>query len=312
LAATTGAEDAVAVACAVLYLLMLLSRLWDVASSHRRGLISERALRTAGAALAVAGSAEEVASAVQDAATALVGPLSGAAAVLAVRAGGRLTAVTPALAEAAEAAEAGWPAGHGSLRELAEARLTGLDGPAYVAAAEFGGVRPGGAPPGDGEGVLLCPLMLKDRPSGDPHIGVLAVYGRRRTLLGQTAALEILAGQAALAVERVSLSQQVIRQRGQTLFRTLVQDTSDVILIVGDDGLIRYATPSAESIFGNVAVEGALLTDLVGPAARNDLGRVLDLIFSSGSTGARSSSRPGRATCAPTRRSAASCSPCAT
>jgi diguanylate cyclase (GGDEF)-like protein/PAS domain S-box-containing protein len=283
-----GVESVVAVTCAVLYLLML-SRLWGVASSHRRRLISERTLRMAGASLAVAGSVEEVAGAVQRAATALVGPLYGAAAVVALREGGRLRAVTPALAEAADpgwpadgadSRAAGEPTGHGSLRELAEVRLSDLDGPTFVAAAEFGGVRPGGARLGDGEGVLLCPLMLKDRPSGDPHLGVLAVYGRRRTLLGQTAALEILAGQAALAVERVSLSQQVIRQRGQRLFRTLVQDTSDVILIVDDDGMISYATPSAESIFGDVAVEGAFLTDLVAPGARNDLGRVLDLILS--------------------------------
>jgi len=48
------ASDAVvAVVCGVLYLLML-SRLWDVASSHRRGLVRERTLRMAGASLASA------------------------------------------------------------------------------------------------------------------------------------------------------------------------------------------------------------------------------------------------------------------
>jgi diguanylate cyclase (GGDEF)-like protein/PAS domain S-box-containing protein len=277
-----GAEGAVAVACAVLYLLML-SRLWDVASSHRRGLISERTLRMAGASLAVAHSVEEVAAAVQLAATALVSPSSGSGAVLAVREGGRLRAVTPAIDMVAEAdwpTGFGGPAGYGSLRELAEGLLSDLDGPTFIAAAEFGGLRPGGARLAGGEGAMLCPLMLMDRPSGDPHIGVLAVYGRQRVLDGQAAVLEILAGQAALAVERVSLTQQVIRQRGQTLFRTLVQDTSDVILIVGDDGVIRYATPSAESIFGAVVVEGASLIDLVGPGARSDVGRVLDLILS--------------------------------
>ncbi len=77
--------------------------------------------------------------------------------------------------------------------------------------------------------------------------------------------LEILAGQAALAVERLALTQEVARQRGEALFRTLVQDASDVILIVGDDRRIRYATPSAADIFGDVTVEGALLADLVAP-----------------------------------------------
>ena len=91
--------------------------------------------------------------------------------------------------------------------------------------------------------------------------------------------LEILAGQAALAVERLALTQQVVRQRGEALFRTLVHDTSDVILIIGDDRRVRYATPSAGDIFGNVTVEGALLADLVAPDAREDVDRVLDLML---------------------------------
>jgi len=46
-----GVDGVGAVACAVLYLLML-SQLWDVASSRRRGLVRERTLRLAGALLA--------------------------------------------------------------------------------------------------------------------------------------------------------------------------------------------------------------------------------------------------------------------
>jgi len=87
-----------------------------------------------------------------------------------------------------------------------------------------------------------------------------------------SATLEILAQQAALAVERVMLSQEVIRQSGEAYFRTLVQDTSDVILIVGDDGRVRYATPSATSIFGDVVVEGAHLWELVKDGEREELG----------------------------------------
>ena len=63
---------------------------------------------------------------------------------------------------------------------------------------------------------------------GENANSMLAPAFRARLLVHQrdeAAALEILAGQAALAIERVSLSQQVIRQRGQTLFRTLVHQT---------------------------------------------------------------------------------------
>ena len=41
------------------------------------------------------------------------------------------------------------------------------------------------------------------------------------------------------------LRQEMIRQGNEAYFRALVHDTSDVIVIVDDDGRVRYATPSA-------------------------------------------------------------------
>jgi PAS domain S-box-containing protein len=199
--------------------------------------------------------------------------------VLAVRRGGRLRAVAsvPATAPAAIADEMA-----GSrLRELTEGLLSELDRPVFVAAAKFSGTRVSA-----GEGALLCPLTLKDRPTGDPQIGVLAVYGPQRLLADLSEALEILAGQAALAVERVTLTQEVSRQRGQALFRTLVRNTSDAILIVADDGRIGYATPSAAAIFGDLVVEGSRLEDLVDPDTRADVVRVMDMILAGITDGA--------------------------
>ena len=54
-------------------------------------------------------------------------------------------------------------------------------------------------------------------------------------------------------VERVVLSGEVIRRNSEAYFRTLVHDTSDVILIVDDSGR-TVRTPSARSIFGDVPV----------------------------------------------------------
>jgi diguanylate cyclase (GGDEF)-like protein/PAS domain S-box-containing protein len=272
-------EGVIAVACGVLYLLML-SRLWDVAASHRRGLVRERALRVASAALASANSVEEIALAVGRAtADLLPGIPAERTAILGVREGDYLRRISPA----------------GSRRpprplEPVDIWLRLAEGgsPKYVPLAEIRNARygtvPGAKPPDDPvpagyEGGLLCLLMLKDRPVGEPMVGLLGAFGDRRTLADLAGALEILAGQAALAVERVGLTQEVARQRGEALFRTLVQDASDVILIVGDDRRIRYATPSAADIFGEVTVEGALLADLVAAAARDDVDRVLDLML---------------------------------
>jgi len=273
-----GVEACVAVACGVLYLLML-SRLWDVANSNRRSLARERTLRVAGAALASAGSVEEVAAAVKDAASALIpGVPADRAALLAVRDGDLLRQV-----EAAGTQPTFPPDPVGIWLKLVEGRT-----PKFVSIAEIRAARHGVAPSAPQpdapvlvgyEGALLCPLTLKDRPVGDPFIGLLGFFGDRRPLSELATVLEILAGQAALAVERLELTHEVVRQRGEALFRTLVQDTSDAILIVGDDRRVRYATPSAGAIFGNVTVDGALLVDVVAAGAREDVDRVLDLML---------------------------------
>jgi diguanylate cyclase (GGDEF)-like protein/PAS domain S-box-containing protein len=269
-------EGVIAAACGLLYLLML-SRLWDVAGSHRRSLARERTLRIASVALASAGSVEEVASAVRDAASALVqGERS---ALLAVRDGDFLRYVTPA----GRSEPAYPPDPVGIWLRLAEGRV-----PRYVSISEIRMARQGvTAPPPqenallDGfEGALLCPLTLKDRPVGEPFIGLIGFLGGRRPLSDLVGTLEILAGQAALAVERLGLTQQVVRQRGEALFRTLVQDASDVILIVGEDRRVRYATPSAAGIFGDIPIEGELLASLVARGGRADVDRVLDLMLS--------------------------------
>ena len=253
----------VAVFSAVLYLLVL-SRLWDVAASHRRALIRERTVRQAGSSLASASTIADAASAVRSAAVTLMGPDAQGGDVLAVRVDGKFNVVA---ANACVQAE--------QLGVLAETWLTRLTGPrpAFVPAAELGAGVPAMFPGCDG--ALLCPLTLKDRPSGDPLIGMLAVFGGLRALADLSATLEILASQVALAVERVMLSQEVIRQRSAAYFRTLVQDTSDVILIVGADDAVRYATPSARSIFGAVEVEGTSLPDLVEPSASGEISSAL-------------------------------------
>src|ERR1700677_1134955 len=168
----------------------------------------------------------------------------------------------------------------GTLRGLAGTWLRLLKGPAprLMAVAEFG--LPAQALVPGAEAVLLCPLMLKDRPFGDPLIGLLAVFGEQRTLVALSATMEILASQAALAVERATLNREVIRQGSEAYFRTLVQDTSDVILIIDDDGNVRYATPSATAIFGDVHVAGARLQDLVGPADRDEVAGLLARMLS--------------------------------
>jgi diguanylate cyclase (GGDEF)-like protein/PAS domain S-box-containing protein len=258
-------DGVIAVFSAILFLLVT-SRLWDMATSHRRALSRERTVRVAGAALASAATVAEAAAAMRTAAANLTGPRMPHDALLLVRDDGSFRAVAAATADPGDPAE---------LTRRAWDWLPLLSGsePLFLSSPQLG---PEGAallPRGDG--VLLCPLTLRDRPAGDPLIGLLVVFGTRRVLTDLSPSFEVLAHQGALAVERIALSLEVIRQRSEAYFRTLVQDTSDAILIVADDGLVRYATPSAASIFGEIGTAGVYLWELVADSQRDTIIKAL-------------------------------------
>ncbi|MGD0926811.1 MAG: bifunctional diguanylate cyclase/phosphodiesterase [Streptosporangiaceae bacterium] len=258
-AVTHRVRDAgvIAVCSALLYVLVL-SRLADVAAALRRSLARAQVLRLAGAALAAAATVEQAASAVRAGVASLMENRQSGPVLLAVREGGTLRVVgsppdePPVTMDLPAAAAGSWLS-----------LLTG-PGPQLLSGAH-----------GDEPSVLLCALALQDRPAGDPLIGVLAVSGDSRDLADLAGTFEVLARQAALVVERVVLSREVIRRNSEAYFRTLVHDTSDVILIVDDSGRIRYATPSARSIFGDVPVDGEYLWDLVQPDEREEVARAL-------------------------------------
>jgi diguanylate cyclase (GGDEF)-like protein/PAS domain S-box-containing protein len=267
----------IAVFSAALYLLVL-SRLSDMAASHRRALGRERVVRQAGVSLVAAASVDQVAAAVRSAVDALLGPSPSGDALLAVRTDGAFRAVAEASAD---------PAPMSRLGEQTEAWLPLVTASAPVLAPVTSLPPQARALVPDGDSMLLCPLTVKDRPSGDPLIGVLAVFGEQRMLADLFATMEILAHQVALAVERILLRDEVIRRENEAYFRTLVQDTSDAILIVGDEGKVSYATPSATSIFGDITVEGAYLWDLVADGERDDLVRTLLNLRAGASLGSR-------------------------
>jgi diguanylate cyclase (GGDEF)-like protein/PAS domain S-box-containing protein len=127
---------------------------------------------------------------------------------------------------------------------------------------------------------LVNPLMVADRVAGHPLIGSLVVAADDTDLAALQGSLAVLAWQAALAIERITLSSEISRRRSEEYFRTLVRNTADVILIVDDDDdRIRYASPSARDMFGaKTAVLGRRVTDLVEPANRELAQQLIDLV----------------------------------
>ena len=252
----------IAVFSAILYLLVLI-RLWDAAASHRRALDRERALRQASLSLVTTADVSQVASAVKSAVDALLRGQSQGDALLGIRIDGTLLAVHNGTE----------PARSRQLGQLAETWLSLVKGTAPILTPmnklpeEARTARP------RADAMLLCPLTLQDRPSGDTPTGLIAVFGERHVLSDLTGTLEILAHQVALTLESVLLRQEAIQQRNEAYFRALVQDASDAIVIVDDHGTVKYATPSTAAIFGEVAAVGKRFWDLVAQEDRDDLAR---------------------------------------
>ncbi|HEY0536110.1 MAG TPA: sensor domain-containing diguanylate cyclase, partial [Actinoplanes sp.] len=217
----------VVAALSALTFLLVLARMADIMSSHRLALARERALREASAALVSASDSEQVILAVRIAVDNLLPADVPHGVVLG------LAIAEPPSAEAAEQAAADRQAG--TAARLVPTR--DIDWAVGVRLSHF-------------HMALRCPLVLRDRPTGDPLVGVLHVGAPTWALPGFQRSIEVLAGQAALAIERIGLNQEVVRRNSEVYFRTLVQNTSDVILIVDESDRIRYASPSARAVFG--------------------------------------------------------------
>jgi diguanylate cyclase (GGDEF)-like protein/PAS domain S-box-containing protein len=260
---STADVSVIAVFSAVLYLLVL-ARLWDAAASHRRALNRERVVRRSGLSLVTAVDVTQVGAAVQDAVGALLGEHSQGDALLGVRIDGTLRTVTPS-GHSPHADQPDLPA------ETWQPLVTGTR-PVFIEMRELPEQARTGLPGADW--MLLCPLMVREKRSSETLIGLIAVFADRRALADLSGTLEILAHQVALTVQSILLRKEVIRQRSEAYFRALVQDASDAIMIVADDGTVRYATPSTAIIFGDITVEGERLWDLVAEGQREELARI--------------------------------------
>ncbi len=236
----------IAVSSALLFLIVLV-RLSGVVARHRQAVERERTLRTAGADLVSADDAADLAVSVRRAVGCLVPPGATHRAVLLV-----------------DGATAGVP-GPGADIPEEPSRLLQVADLEGVAAREMDGFAT----------ALVCPLVPTDRPTAGSSMGLLVVAAAEPVLFTLRGALEVLASQTALAVERVTLSQEVTRRNNEAYFRTLVQNAHDVILIVDDRGRIRYASPSAEAVLGPGSLLARPVVDLVAPADRAAAERAL-------------------------------------
>ena len=127
---------------------------------------------------------------------------------------------------------------------------------------------------------LLCgPLFMKDELRG-----LLVVGGSDPLPRENTETLEALSSQVALALDSAALTEDLLRQQTEARFRSLVQNSTDVVMVVDADSTVRYVSPSLERVFGYDPdeFEGTKLTALIHP---DDQAQVLHFLGSTGRDG---------------------------
>ncbi|MEJ3750788.1 EAL domain-containing protein [Actinomycetes bacterium KLBMP 9797] len=91
--------------------------------------------------------------------------------------------------------------------------------------------------------------------------------GARRLPPGPHPALRLISTQAELAVARLQLAESAARGSAGDLGAP-AGHTTDTVLIVDDENRIRYASPSARTVFGTTVLDDIPLPDLVDRAER--------------------------------------------
>ena len=248
-------RDGVVIAVtAGLTLMLTITRLADSVALSSQALSRERALREASEDLVAAADLAAVDEAVRSAVGRLIPPQWVSRIVVAPD-DRQLAATAPSPAESPAHSRSWW----------ATSEPANEPGPA---------VPRRGSPAR--ESTLVCPLWLEPLAVARPSGGALVLHGRHDALAVTRDALEVLAGQAALALDRISLVDAMGRRDSDLYLRAVIRNTAEIMLVIDDDQRIRYASPALLGLVGKEELPPlATLQDLVHPDDRSQVRRAL-------------------------------------
>ncbi len=224
----------------------------------------EKALRTAGASLVTATNRASIYNATMQAVKTLVP--EGSARLLAVTESEDGAKTFEVVATSDEQEAIGWAVAMEDLPAANRTRLLAHEAfqvPVHESTiATVSGLASGS------DFVFLSPLFLLGELNA-----VLAVGAGTRLPRSTCDSLEALSSQVALALESAALTEDLVRRQSEARFSSLVQNSSDVVLVVEADSTIRYVSPSVERVLGYepANLEGAKLTGLIHPEDRTGL-----------------------------------------
>ena len=93
--------------------------------------------------------------------------------------------------------------------------------------------------------LLVSPLVSQGMLAG-----ALVVSSRRPIPSTLRQSLETLASTVSLALESAALTESLLRRRSERRFRALVENSSDIVLVVDDERLITFASPAVHRLLG--------------------------------------------------------------
>jgi diguanylate cyclase (GGDEF)-like protein/PAS domain S-box-containing protein len=127
--------------------------------------------------------------------------------------------------------------------------------------------------------VITTPLFIMDELQG-----LIVVAGAGQLAKASGEALQALSSQVALALESAAVTEQLLRRQSEARFSSLVQNSTDVIMVVEADSTIRFMSPSVERVLGYAAAEldGERLTNHVHP---DDKANLLQFLTAGGRDG---------------------------
>jgi diguanylate cyclase (GGDEF)-like protein/PAS domain S-box-containing protein len=252
----TSSVTIVVVAGAILLMLALvLARTARLIGRLERSVRREKALRSAGASLLTATDRTSIYRATMEAVSVLA---SDASARLLVQVDGEADRYEVVAASQ----DADVPPGRRVrlpmtdemrvrlLEERVVARPAGLDMPAELDL------------PADGLDVLMVPVGMHGSLEG-----LLIVGGNGPLAESARDGLDVLSSQVALALESAVLTEDLLRRQSEERFFSLVQNSSDVVMVVDADSTVRWTSPSVERVLGYPPAElnGTTLTAIVHP-----------------------------------------------
>ncbi|HEY7380735.1 MAG TPA: EAL domain-containing protein [Gaiella sp.] len=212
----------VTVAASIALLVLLSGRLGAVVVAFERAMSRERVLQSGAAALVASGTRSEIRDIASETALELAGGKRQAYVQLDLTTRPDLSVQNAVVVGGGEVAASlrGEIRKEGSLGRLGTART------------------------------FIVPLLLRGRLEG-----IVRVTGLRPLAWHLHQGLDTLASQVSLALESVQRGEEVLEQQSEARFRSLVQNSQDLIAVLEPDLTVRYVTPSSAAMLGLEASE---------------------------------------------------------